>query len=156
MRAPARWPLATVFALAERRELRARVELGEALAAVARRRGEEDAAREALRLHRAAAGDATSVAPVSAGTLTAEALRRARRAEEEALQVAELRRREVEHGAARDEAERRRVALGEARAAVRALEARRQVWREARARDRACAEEEAVDEIVSARWGGAS
>ena len=48
----------------------------------------------------------------------------------------------------------RRAALGAARAEVRALEARREAWRAARAKDRARADEDAVDEAVSARWGG--
>jgi hypothetical protein len=145
--------------LARRGELASRIALGEALAEAARREGEVAAAREALRLHREASADDARRAPgpeVWAGGLAGEARHASRRGEEEARLVAALGRREAEHDEARDDTARRRAALGEARAAVRALEARREVWRAARARDRARVEEEAADELVSARWGAAS
>jgi hypothetical protein len=158
VKAPARWPLAALLALAGRRELAARIGLGEALAEVARRRGEEDAAREALAAHRAAAAAARRAPGADAvvAALGAGARHAARCALEERGLAAALRQREATHDDARAAAEARRGALAEARAAVRALEAGRAAWRAARARDAARAEEDAVDEVVSARWGAAS
>lgn len=160
MRAPPRWPLAAVLTVAAGRERAARIALGDALAEAARRRSGEEAAREALRAHRAATADLARRGGPSPGARAADlaglALLATRRAADEGRLAAAVARREAEHGAALDEAERRRRALGEARAAVRALEARRQCWQAARARDAARAEADASDDVVSARWGAGS
>lgn len=159
MKAPPSWPLAPLLALASRREAEARGALGDALASAAALRAERERGREALREHRAAAEVAARRGPgpgASAASLAGRALHAARLAAEEARLAAALRRREAAVAAAAAESDRRRRALADARGAVGALEAGREAWRAARGRDRARADEDAVDEAVSARPGAGS
>ncbi len=157
MRAPARWGLATLHSAAVARAAVARGAVGTALAERGRVAAERDAAREALGRHREIAAEAVrrGAGPAPTGAVLAtRALHAARLAGEEARLVAALRRREGAVAAAEAEVLRRREVLGGARAEVEALERRREGWRAARNRDRARAEEDAVDEAVSARRGG--
>jgi hypothetical protein len=157
VRAPPRWALAPLLALAAGEEDAARRGLGEALASLGRRTAEREAARAALDRHRAlvdaAAGrGAGSAAP--AASLAAVARHGARLGAEAERLAAALRRREAAVAAVEEEWTRRQGAVAAARAAARPLEAGRERWRAARARDRERAEEDAVDEVVSARPGG--
>jgi len=157
VRAPPRWPLAALLAGAAAREGAARGALGTALAERARVASERDGARDDLARQRdeAAAAAVRGAGPgPTAGALAARARHTARLEAEEARLAAILRRRQADVAAVDGQLELRRAALGAARAEVRALEARREAWRAARAKDRARADEDAVDEAVSARWGG--
>lgn len=157
MRAPPRWPLEAVRGIAARAELAAKLAAVEANAEAGRRLRALEGAREALRLHHTAshAGARCEPGPAPvAAALAVGAAFEARSAREEARLAAILARGEAEHDAACAEAERRRVAHGDALATLRGLDGRRQAWRAARARDRARAEEDANDELVSARWRG--
>lgn len=156
MRAPPRWRLAVLLELAERDERAARIALGEALATLARARHEEASARAALRAHREGPQAPPPASGTTAAALAALALHAERRAAAERALTAALRLGEARVAEAVAGTEARRERLGAARAAVRALEAGRRAWRLARDRDRARAEEDAADEVVSARWGGAS
>jgi hypothetical protein len=156
MRAPSRWPLAGLLAVAAAREGTARTALGAALAERGQVAAERHAASDALLRHReesvAAAARGAGAGPTAA-TLAGRARHAARLGAEEARLAAALRRRQAALAAAEGQVERRREALGTARAEARALEARREAWRAARARDRARADEDAVNEAVSARSG---
>jgi hypothetical protein len=146
-----------VRAIAARAEGAARAAAADARAAAGRRLRAEEVAREALRLHHAAwhAGARCEPGPVPVAAALAEgAAFEARSAREEARLAAALVRCEAEHEAACAEAERRRVVHADALGALRGLDRRRLAWRAARAGDRARAEEDASDELVSARWGG--
>jgi hypothetical protein len=155
VRAPARWPLATVLRLAARREAEARAALAEALCGHDRAAAERDASAEALGAHRAAgaAGGGGPGPGIVAGALAGRALHAACRAAEEARLAAVLRRHDAALAAAAAGAEGARAALAAARAAASTLEAGRDAWRAARARDRLRAEDDAVDEGISARRG---
>jgi hypothetical protein len=158
VRAPPRWPLAALLAAAAAREGAARGALGTALAERARAAAQRDGARDDLDRQRdqAAAAAARGAGPgPTAGALAARARHTAWLGAEEARLAAILRRRQADLAAADGQVELRREALGAARAEVRALEVRREAWRTARAKDRARADEDAVDEAISARWGGA-
>lgn len=158
MRAPPRWPLEAMRGIAARAEVAAKVAALEANAEAGRRLRAQEGARDALRLHHsawhAAARCGPGPAPVAA-VLAVGAAFEARSAREEARLAVTLARCEAEHDAACAEAERRRVAHGDALAALRGLDGRRQAWRAARARDRERRADDAADEAVSARWGGA-
>lgn len=157
MRAARSWPLEAVRGIAARAELAAKADAVEAHAEAGRRLRAQEGAREALRLHQSAwhAGvrHGPGPAPVAAALAVGAAFD-SRIAREEARLAAILARREAEHDAACAEAERRRVVHGDALASLRGLDGRRLAWRAARARDRARAEEDANDELVSARWRG--
>jgi hypothetical protein len=155
----ARWPLAVLLVLAERKEADASAALSDALAEEGSCRRERDRAARSLRSHREAAEDAARGAPragASAGLLAARSMHLGRLRAEDGRLAATLARRAVALAAATAEVGRRRDERGAARAAVRALEESREAWRAARRRDRERAEEEAADEVVSARREGAS
>ncbi len=148
------WRLSTLLELARRAEASARAALALAREAEALRSSERSAAAEAVRAHRALAADAARRGPGPrplAASLATRALHAGSLAGEDARLVAALGWREAEAAQAARDAERCRRELGEARAAVRALEGMRDAWRRARAGARDRAEEDAADELVSAR-----
>ena len=154
MRRAARWPLAAVLELAERRDAAAREVLGSALAGEAHVRGERDVAAAALAGQRAGLVDAASRAPPAgptASALLAGARHVARLREEVGRLAAALGRCEAALACASAEAARRRDAVVAARAEVRALEAHRDAWRADRSRARERAEEAEVEDLDSAR-----
>lgn len=156
MRAPARWPLAPLLALALRREGVARGALAGGLADVERRAAAVAALGAALRAHRDVSGRGRLVpSPGAAAALGGAARHAARRAADEGALAAALRNAEAVHLEALAAAERLRGELASARAAADVLEALRDAWRAARARDRERVEADGVDDAVSARWGGA-
>jgi flagellar biosynthesis chaperone FliJ len=157
--APARWPLAILLELAQRKEEDAAAALGDALARVAACTREREEASGVLAAHRSAAREASRLgvcAGAAIGTLAARARHLARLGEEEERLRAALARREARIAAAEEEVARRRDERGAARAATRVLEERREAWQTARRRVRERAEEDAADEVVSARRRGGS
>jgi SWI/SNF-related matrix-associated actin-dependent regulator 1 of chromatin subfamily A len=148
------WPLATVLALRRREEDVARTELARALAV------ESGAQRERAEVACRAAAHATRLGaaarPVAEVVAHGEALRArgrfAERLREEASAIAAaLADADRVLADARRAAAGRRAALREARGALRALERHRDGWRAEQARRLDRADEEAVEDAVSAR-----
>jgi hypothetical protein len=147
------YPLASVLALRAREAERARAELAGALDAVARRRSalERHDAAVAAHAERADAALRSAAGGEGPGALAARA-RWAARLRAELGALASLRG-PLEHAtaAAEREADARRAGLAAARGALRALEVHRDGWRAAEARRRDGREQDASDDLVSAR-----
>ena len=150
-------PLAALFALREREDARARLELARALAAEDALGAVRNAAVERAEANRASLEREASAALTRGGLAAAGLQERAafaRRLRRDAAVLAEevgeaegaLRRAEAETEACR-------AALMEARRAVRAVERHRDRWRDERVRARGRREEDAAEELVSARRG---
>jgi hypothetical protein len=149
------YPLAAALALRARAADDARAELARALDVLDGRRADlarHDAAAAACAA-RADDGARVGVEDPGPGELAARARWAGRLRAELAAQLARRAAADRAASAAEREAEKRREALGAARGALRAVEIHRDAWRAAEARLRDRRDQDAADDLVSARGG---